>query len=84
VSFDQRASRYLRALGAVVRAERKRLSLSQEELAERAELDRTFVSAVERGLQNVSAKTLLRLGEALGSSPGRLLMAAEVERERGG
>jgi transcriptional regulator with XRE-family HTH domain len=79
VSFDDRAGRYLRALGVVVRAERKRLSLSQEELAERAGLDRTFVSAIERGHQNVSAKTVLRLGDALGSSPARLLTAAEAE-----
>jgi transcriptional regulator with XRE-family HTH domain len=79
VSFEERASQYLVALGLVLRAERDRLGLSQEELAERADLDRTFVSALERGRQNLSAKTMLRIGDALGTTPAKLLAIAEGE-----
>lgn len=52
--------------GAAVRARRRVLAWSQEELADRATLDRTYVSGIERGIRNPSLLTQQRLADALG------------------
>ncbi|HLH52224.1 MAG TPA: response regulator [Verrucomicrobiae bacterium] len=51
--------------GAAVRAHRLRLGLSQETLAERAQLHRTYVTDVERGARNISLDSISRLAHAL-------------------
>jgi CheY-like chemotaxis protein/DNA-binding XRE family transcriptional regulator len=51
--------------GASVRAWRKRLGISQEILAERANLHRTYVSDVERGARNLSLESITRMAQAL-------------------
>jgi CheY-like chemotaxis protein len=51
--------------GASVKASRKRLGFSQEKLAERAELHRTYISDVERGARNLSLESITRLAGAL-------------------
>lgn len=56
-----------RHFGPAVRRHRELLRLSQEELADRAGLDRSFVGRVERGEQNASLNTLQRISQALGS-----------------
>jgi transcriptional regulator with XRE-family HTH domain len=43
--------------------------LSQEELAFRSELDRTYVSALERGIYSVSVDTIEKIAKALGAEP---------------
>ncbi|WPZ35518.1 helix-turn-helix transcriptional regulator [Thalassobaculum sp. OXR-137] len=53
--------------GAAVRTHRKLLRLSQEELADRAEMDRTYVSGIERGTRNPTLDVLQRVADALGS-----------------
>lgn len=58
--------------GAAVRAHRLRLGLSQEDLAERAELHRTYVTDVERGARNLSLESISRLARALEISIGAL------------
>ena len=50
---------------ASVRVWRSRLGISQEELAERAQLHRTYISDVERGARNVSLTSIDRLARAL-------------------
>lgn len=47
--------------------------LSQEELAARAELHRTYVSSVERGQRNVSLENIFALARALGCQPRDLV-----------
>lgn len=47
---------------------RKRAGLTQEELAERAGIDRTYLSEIERGQANPTYQVLVRLSEALGVS----------------
>ena len=42
--------------------------LSQDKLAEKADLDRTYLSGIERGVRNPGIKTVLRLASALGVS----------------
>jgi transcriptional regulator with XRE-family HTH domain len=39
--------------------------ISQEELAEKARLDRTYVSSVERGHRNIGIDNIEKLAEAL-------------------
>lgn len=52
--------------GAAVRQHRTLVRLSQEELAERAGLDRTYISGIERGRRNPSLRNLQNIAEALG------------------
>jgi transcriptional regulator with XRE-family HTH domain len=51
--------------------------LSQDQLAEQADLDRTYVSGIERGLRNPGIKAVLRIARALGASPGDLCRGVE-------
>lgn len=53
-------------MGEVIRANRKMLKMSQEKLAEKADLSPTFISDLERGRVNVAVDTLLRIANALG------------------
>lgn len=55
----------IKAFGLRIRYFRKRLGLSQDDLAEKAELHRTYVGAVERGERNISLLNILRLADAL-------------------
>jgi len=48
-----------------MREERKRLGFSQEELAHRAELDRTYISGCERALRNPSLISVEKIADAL-------------------
>lgn len=54
-------------LAANVRAKRKALAMSQEQLAFEAEIDRTYVSQIERATINPSLLILCKLAEALRS-----------------
>lgn len=74
-----------RALGAVLRQFRDARGLSQQALALEADVDRTYVGAVERGEQNVSFENLWQLLAALGvpwAELGRALDAEPVLRGR--
>jgi CheY-like chemotaxis protein/DNA-binding XRE family transcriptional regulator len=54
--------------GAAVRKQRKRLGISQEELAGRAGLHRTYIADIERGARNISLASIEKLAQALGTS----------------
>jgi CheY-like chemotaxis protein/DNA-binding XRE family transcriptional regulator len=54
-----------KSFGATARIWRDRLGISQEELAERAGLHRTYVSDIERGARNVSLESINKLASAL-------------------
>ena len=58
---------------------RKRLGVSQEELAFRAEVHRTYISQLERGLKSPTLKMILKLSRALRGSASNLI--ATVERQ---
>jgi transcriptional regulator with XRE-family HTH domain len=56
-----------------VRALRKAKGWSQEELAERARIHRTFVSQIERATKSSTIDTVEKIAQALGTTCGELL-----------
>lgn len=62
----------LERFGARVRAERERQGVSQEELADRAGIHRTYLGGVERGERNIGLLNVLRIARALGVPPAAL------------
>ena len=56
-----------------LRTLRQAKDLSQEELAHRAGIDRTYISALERNVYNASIDVVERLAEALGVEAAELL-----------
>jgi transcriptional regulator with XRE-family HTH domain len=67
----------LKSIGVTILKRRTALDLSQEELAEKARLHRTYISDLERGRRNPSVLTLFRVSQGLGLSLPDLL--ADVE-----
>ena len=65
------------SFGLAVRQMREREGWSQERLAERADLNRSYVGELERGQAIASLLTLDKLAQALGSSPSHLLSHTE-------
>jgi transcriptional regulator with XRE-family HTH domain len=55
-------------VGDAVRVARKAAGLSQEKLAERAELHPNYIGEVERGEKTISVDALLRIAKALNVS----------------
>ena len=68
----------LRRLGAVVRARRRSLGLSQERLAERAGLHVNYVGGIERGERNLGFLNLVRLTESLDLRVSDLMIQFEA------
>ncbi|MGB5597025.1 MAG: helix-turn-helix transcriptional regulator [Crocosphaera sp.] len=64
-------------LGNNIKQLRTKLELSQEQLAEKAGLHRTYIGAVERGERNVSLDNILAIARALGVSASNLLDSVE-------
>lgn len=58
--------------GKNIRHWRKQRGLSQEELAERAQLHPTYISGIETGYRNPTVKIISRLADALNVEPAIL------------
>jgi len=71
--YSQDEQSYLSKLGGRIRKRRKAKKLSQEALAFEADLDRTYVSSVERGERNIAVLNLAKLARALGVGASDLL-----------
>jgi transcriptional regulator with XRE-family HTH domain len=78
-SQSEAQSDVLIALGQTVKSHRLALGLSQEELAHRAGLHRTYISDVERGARNVSLITLHRFAGALKITLSQLVTIIDDE-----
>jgi transcriptional regulator with XRE-family HTH domain len=52
-------------IGANIRRLRKAMGLSQEELAFRAQIDRSYLSEIESGQKNLSVRMLEQIAQAL-------------------
>jgi transcriptional regulator with XRE-family HTH domain len=70
------ATNEIAAFGLAVRARREAMGISQEALATRAKLHRTYVGSVERGERNVTLRNIYVLANALGTTPVALLADA--------
>ncbi len=62
--------------GTTIKSKRSELGISQEELADRAGLHRTYISDVERGVRNLSLESIGKLAAALEISVARLFHRA--------
>lgn len=65
-----------------LRRARHAAGLSQEELAFRAELDRTYVSSLERGIYAATIDVVARLAQVLEVEPAELLARSRRTRSR--
>jgi len=63
----------LQKLGATIRAKRVAMALSQEALADYAEIDRSHMGKIERGERNVTFLNILRIAKAIRCKPSDLL-----------
>jgi transcriptional regulator with XRE-family HTH domain len=68
----------LLAFGRAIKQTRGECSMSQEELAHRAGIDRSYMSSIERGEQNVGLMSMHRVAEALGISLSELVLNAKL------
>ena len=56
---------YRRKLGDAIRHRRKARKLSQEKLAEHADVHRNYIGLIERGEQNITIESLVKVAKAL-------------------
>ena len=74
------ADKTTREFGTRIRALRKDLAMSQEELGEVAGLHRTYIGHLERGEVNPSLINILRVAKALKVDPSNLVSGLKVPR----
>ncbi len=65
-------------VGLSVRQVRKRKNLSQDELALRAEVDRSYIGRIERGEANITLDMLYKIADELGCEATELLPTREM------
>lgn len=81
--MERSNDRLVAAFAAVLRERRERAGLTQEDLAERADVSARFVSFLENGRRQPTLSALAALSAGVGASMGEMI--AEVEaRYRGG
>ncbi len=72
--------------GEVLKEERNKKDISQSELPNLAELDRTYISLLERGLRQPTIETVFKLAEALNLKASDLIQKIEtimkIDREK--
>ena len=59
---------YLLTVGKRIKQIRNTLGINQQELADKSDLDRTYISAVENGRQNISLSVTLRIAQGLNTT----------------
>jgi transcriptional regulator with XRE-family HTH domain len=68
-----RKSPQLKILGEAIRRRRVQAGMSQEKLAEKADLHPVYIGKIERGEQWISLHALLRVAKALGVKASELI-----------
>ncbi|MBF0503100.1 MAG: helix-turn-helix transcriptional regulator [Candidatus Riflebacteria bacterium] len=68
-----RTNKILATFGSRVRELRKEKGWSQEELAARCSLDRTYIGGIERGERNLAILNICKIAKTLGISLSELL-----------
>ncbi len=64
-------------LGRTICQLRESLGLSQEDLADRAGIHRTYVSQLERGIKSPTLGVLIKIAKALNTKPSLLVSVFE-------
>ena len=72
----------LKSFGQLIIERRKALGISQEELAFRSELDRTYISGLERGVRNPSLTAIVKVAQGLGLTTDKLLKGLEANSQK--
>lgn len=70
--------------GEILRAYRLERQLTQEQLSERVDVLRSFISSLENGTRQPSFEMIFRLTKALDVTPGKLLdpVAEKMEKQK--
>ncbi len=66
------------ALGLAIRQARKARGISQEELAHQSAIDRSYMSSIERGMQNPGVISVFRIAAALKITAAELMEEAKL------
>lgn len=72
-AYTPAEQKILKQVGSKIRALRNETGLSQEDFAKKVDLDRTYISDVERGERNVSVLNLFKIAKGL-KKPASLLL----------
>ena len=72
------------AFGKVLRKRRNQAGISQEKLALACNLDRTYISLLERGLRQPSLSTIFTIANELSLKPSVIIKEVEKDRRRKG
>jgi transcriptional regulator with XRE-family HTH domain len=75
--YSPEEKRILLAFGQAMRGLRNKHGWSQEELAEKTDLHRTYIGSVERGERNVSLLNMVNIARPLGVTPTQILEEME-------
>jgi transcriptional regulator with XRE-family HTH domain len=76
VSGKTDSDKRLRLLGRAIRARREALQMSQEALADTAQMDRAHMGKIERGERNVTLLNLLKISAAMQCRASEIMAAA--------
>lgn len=68
-------------LGIAIRQLRVQHGLSQEELADKSGLHRTYIGSVERGERNIALDNMIKVSEALNCKVSEIIVLAENMEE---
>lgn len=71
-SYSSKEKDFLKKIGKRIRENRLATKLSQEQLAFKADLDRTYIGSIERGERNVSILNIQKISNALDISISEL------------
>ena len=69
--------------GKILQTKRQEAGLSQEQLAQQCNLDRTYISLLERGLRQPTITSLFNISKVLGIKASELLKLLEDQYEAG-
>jgi transcriptional regulator with XRE-family HTH domain len=68
--------------GKVLRELREGNKISQEKLAEYCDLDRTYISLLERGLRQPTITTIFKIAKALKTTPTKIIEKIELQSSK--
>lgn len=70
-----------KAFGETLKELRAKVGISQEDLANECEMDRSFISMLERGLRVPTIETLFKLSNPLKKAPFEIIKLVELKLE---